>query len=77
VPPETLRLFEQHGVISPALGGDLIRDAERVMDALADGGFDFSDVNRALEEDGIAKFIKSFDGILRVIAAKRHPLSST
>jgi transaldolase len=43
VPPETLRLFEQHGTIARALGGDQTRDAERVMVALADGGIDFGE----------------------------------
>ena len=72
VPPETLRLFDDHGVISLTLTSDQIRDARRVIDRLADGGIDFRDVNHTLEEEGIAKFVKSFDGLLRVIADKRR-----
>jgi transaldolase len=76
VPPETLKLFEHHGTIAQALGDDQMRDAQRVMDAIADGGVDFRDVNRTLEEDGIEKFVTSLDGVLRVIAAKRDALST-
>jgi len=75
VPPETLKLFEHHGTISPTLGGDQMSDARRVMDALAGGGIDFRDVNRTLEEEGIEKFVKSFDRVLSVIAEKRDVLS--
>lgn len=75
VPPETLKLFEHHGTISPTLGRDQIRDARRVMDVLADGGIDFRDVNRTLEDEGIEKFASSFDRLLQVVAAKRNALS--
>ncbi len=72
VPPETLKLFEHHGTISPTLEADQMRDARRVMDRLADGGIDFRDVNLTLEEEGIRKFAKSFDRLLSVIAEKRN-----
>jgi transaldolase len=71
VPPETLRLFEHHGTISPTLGRDQMRDARRVMDAVADSGIDFRDVNRTLEHEGIEKFVKSLDELVRIIAEKR------
>lgn len=72
IPPHTLRLFEEHGVIARRLGGDIANDAEEVMAALADGGIDFDEVNRRLEEEGIDKFTKSFDKLLVVIAEKRR-----
>jgi transaldolase/glucose-6-phosphate isomerase len=72
VPPHTLRLFEDHGVITRRLGRDIPNDAEQVMAALADGGIDLAEVNRRLEKEGIDKFTKSFDKLLRVIAEKRR-----
>ena len=72
VPPETLKLFEDHGRISLTLDHDQIREARRVLDRLADGGIEFGDVNRTLEDEGIAKFAKSFDRLLHVIAGKRN-----
>jgi transaldolase len=76
VPPETLSLFEHHGAISPTLGTDHLRDARRVIDRLADGGVDLRDVNQTLEEEGIGKFAKSFEKLLRVIADKRNAASA-
>ncbi len=71
VPPETLKLFEHHGTLSPALDAEHIQDARRVMDALAGAGIDFRDVNATLEEEGIEKFVTSFDKLLTVIGEKR------
>ena len=45
------------------------------MDALAASGIDFRDVNVMLEEEGIAKFVTSFDRLLNVIAEKRNAAS--
>jgi transaldolase len=74
VPPETLKFFEEHGRISATLNDDTLSSARRVMDALAKGGIDFADVNHTLEEEGIEKFVKSFDALLGVIAKKRRAL---
>jgi hypothetical protein len=46
-----------------------------VMDAVARGGIDFTDVNRVLEEEGIEKFEVSFDRLLGVIGGKRSTLA--
>lgn len=77
VPPETLKLFEEHGRISATLNDDTLSSARRVMDALSNGGIDFADVNHTLEEEGIEKFVKSFDALLDVIAKKRRSLHSS
>ena len=45
------------------------------MDALATGGIDFNDVNRVLEEEGIAKFSSSLEKLLAVLAQKRRTLA--
>ena len=71
IPPDTLTRFEDHGRIANALGAGSEDDARRVMDTLAAGGIDFSDVNRTLERDGIDKFASSLDKLLGVIAQKR------
>jgi transaldolase/glucose-6-phosphate isomerase len=76
VPPETLTLFEDHGTISPTLGADQLRDAQRVLDAAAGSGIDLRDVNRTLEQEGIEKFVKSLDELVRIIAEKRNAFST-
>jgi transaldolase len=54
VPPDTLRLFEDHGVAELSLPGDSFR-ARRTMNVIAAAGIRFSHVNLLLEEDGLAK----------------------
>ena len=49
-------------------------EAGSVMERLAAGGVDFADVTRALEDDGIEKFAKSFETLLGVIGTKRKAL---
>lgn len=75
VPPDTLRRFEEHGVVARTLTGDT-REARGVMDQLAAGGIDFGDVTHALEDEGIRKFTDSYDRLLRAIAAKRGRLGA-
>jgi transaldolase len=74
VPPDTLTLFEEHGTVRLTLTDDP-GDAQEVMDAVAKGGIDFTDVNRVLEEEGIEKFKVSFDRLLGVIGGKRSTLA--
>jgi transaldolase / glucose-6-phosphate isomerase len=75
MPPATLQLFEDHGTVRRTLPEEA-SEARRTMDRLRDGGVDFADVTRALEDDGIDKFAKSFEALLAVIAKKRHALAS-
>jgi transaldolase / glucose-6-phosphate isomerase len=73
MPPATLQLFEDHGTVRRSLPDDA-SEARAIMDRLAAGGIDFADVTRALEEDGIEKFAKSFETLLGVIGTKRKAL---
>jgi transaldolase/glucose-6-phosphate isomerase len=75
MPPATLQLFEDHGTVRPTLPDDA-SEARGVMERLAAGGVDFADVTRALEDDGIEKFAKSFETLLGVIRTKRGALAA-
>jgi transaldolase / glucose-6-phosphate isomerase len=75
MPPATLQLFEDHGTVRPTLPDDA-REAREIMSRLAAGGIDFADVTRALEDDGIEKFAKSFEALLGVIRDKRKALTT-
>ncbi|HET7584567.1 MAG TPA: bifunctional transaldolase/phosoglucose isomerase [Gemmatimonadaceae bacterium] len=70
---ETLRAFEEHGRLAPALDAPL-DDAKAIMRRVAELGIDFDDVTATLENEGIAKFEKSFDSLLHVIDSKRRTL---
>jgi transaldolase len=71
VPPQTLRLFEDHGVIARQLGPDTRNASDRVLDTLSRAGIDLTDVNSTLEEEAIEKFTNSFDRLLQIIEHKR------
>ena len=75
MPPATLRLFEDHGTVRATLSDDA-SEARDVMQRLAAGGVDLDDVTRVLEDDGIEKFAKSYDGLIGVIASKRKALAA-
>ncbi len=75
IPPETLEKFEDHGTVRRTLTDDALADARRTMQALAQAGVDFADVNRALENEGVQKFATSYEHVLAAVAAKRHALA--
>lgn len=75
MPPATLQLFEDHGTVQRTLPED-VSEAHLVLERLAAGGVDFADVARALEDDGIEKFAKSFEALLAVIGEKRKALTA-
>ena len=77
VPPDTLKRFEDHGQVKPTLNAGAAGTARRVMDSLLAAGIDMADVNRTLEREGINKFVKSFDQLLAVIAARRSAMLVT
>src|SRR6185437_3437038 len=73
VPPETLNLFEEHGVVRRTLS-PRADDARDTMRQIAQAGIDFDDVTQTLEDEGIEKFDVSYLKLLGVIAGKRQAL---
>jgi len=73
VPPETLQLFEEHGVVRRTLS-PRADDARDTMRQIAEAGIDFDDVTQTLEDEGIEKFEVSYRKLLGVIAGKRQTL---
>jgi len=73
VPPETLQLFEEHGVVRRTLS-PRADDAHDTMRQIAEAGIDFDDVTQTLEDEGIDKFEVSYRKLLGVIAGKRQTL---
>jgi len=73
VPPETLQLFEEHGVVRRTLS-PRADDARDTMRQVAEAGIDFDDVTETLEDEGIEKFDVSYRKLLGVIAGKRQAL---
>jgi transaldolase len=67
MPEKTLDAVRDHGEIT----GDQVRPnyehAHQVMKDLADAGIDYDDVIAALEEEGVEKFVKSWDELLGTV----------
>ena len=67
MPEKTLDAVREHGEIT----GDQVRPnydhARQVMKDLADAGIDYDDVIAALENEGVEKFVKSWDELLATV----------
>ncbi len=70
VPPETYRAILDHAVVERTVDRDLAA-ARQVVEALKALGFDLNEVGEQLSIEGVDKFTKSFDGLLKVIEQKR------
>ncbi len=74
VPPVTYDAILDHGTVAATIESDL--DAARaVLRDLAATGIDLHQVTAKLEADGVAAFVKSFDGLSRNLAEKRKALA--
>ena len=71
LPPQTLAQFEDHGTVMSVLRQG-IPQARETLAQLACAGIDLDDVTAMLEEDGIKKFVASFQKVLNLISAKRQ-----
>jgi transaldolase len=67
MPEKTLQAVKDHSEII----GDQVRpnydDARAVMKSLADAGVDYDDVIKTLEEEGVDKFVKSWNELLATV----------
>ncbi|HET7607204.1 MAG TPA: transaldolase family protein, partial [Gammaproteobacteria bacterium] len=69
LPRKTSAAFSEHGKAAATLEQGL-EEADDVLRDLAAAGIDLSQVTHRLLEEGIEKFVESFDDILQTIAAK-------
>ncbi len=75
MPEETIRAFQDHGVVTDSLEQE-IAEAEKLFDDLRSAGVDYDDVSETLEREGVQKFIDSFKELLDGIRAKRDVLAA-
>lgn len=67
MPEKTMFATYDHGVISGNTIEPNIAQAHATMQQLAEVGIDFSDVTRHLEEEGVQKFIASWDELVGTV----------
>jgi len=76
VPPQTYKAILDHGKAVLSVESDLEK-AKSELRALKDIGIDMDAVTRQLEEDGVASFEKSFDGLYNNLDEKRGEFAGT
>jgi transaldolase len=76
MPKETIEAFQDHGEVRGITLGEGVDEAERLLAELARAGVDYDDVIRVLEDEGVQKFIDSFEELIEGIRAKRGQLVS-
>ncbi len=73
MPEETIRAFQDHGVVADTLEQG-VDEARALLDDLAAVGVDYDDVTETLEREGVEKFADSFVELLEGIRAKSGTL---
>jgi len=73
MPEKTLEALADHGEVT----GDTVtgtgEESDRVLDAIGHAGVDYDDVVRVLEEEGLEKFVTSWNELLATVrAALQH-----
>jgi transaldolase len=76
MPLKTLESFREHGLVHLSIE-DQLREAQAQLAALADVGIHYDEVTRQLQEEGVQKFIDSFQKLFACIEHKRKVLLSS
>lgn len=70
IPLETLKAYRDHG--NPALRlAEGVDEAHRCLKHLAEVGIDLEAVTQQLENEGVEKFVKPFDSLMKTLEQKR------
>ena len=73
LPERTLYAFADHGKVARTVDTD-VQEAREVFTSIADAGIDMDEVGVTLENQGVAKFQRSFEKALGILSAKRQRL---
>jgi transaldolase len=76
IPPDTLEAFLDHGKVTLTLESNL-EQARAQLEELAQLGIDLDDVTDQVLVEGVEKFIKPYDSLLKSIAEKKADLITT
>jgi transaldolase len=75
MPDGTLEDFDDHGTLERTVDAGFDR-AHAVLDEVAAVGVDLDEVTQLLEDEGVAKFSKSFDELLGALQTKADELNA-
>jgi transaldolase len=76
LPEATIAAFEDHGTLAATIA-DGVQDAQVTLERLAAVGIDLDDVARVLEDEGVAAFAKSYDGLLALLRARAAQMAAS
>jgi transaldolase len=74
MPDATLEAFDEHGTVARTIDQDFDA-AQKVLDDLGEVGVDLADVTQVLEDEGVAKFEKSFDELIEALQTKADDIA--
>ncbi len=75
IPEATLKAFADHGEVGPAAAADG-GDCEAVLMQFAKSGIDVDALASRLQDEGAASFVKSWNELMEVVAAKSTALET-
>ena len=75
MPEPTLRAYGDHGAVAEDRVRGHYAEARATLDALAALGVDYDDVVAKLEDEGVDKFVKSWDELLGSVGAELERLA--
>jgi transaldolase/transaldolase/glucose-6-phosphate isomerase len=70
LPLETIEAFRDHGVAKDDLENNLMK-ATQELEKLKENGINIDDITQKLEEEGVQKFNKAYDSLLKAIGSKK------
>ncbi len=70
LPMETIDAFRDHGNAADRLENNLLK-ATQELDQLKENGINLDELTQHLEEDGVKKFNKAYDSLLKAIKKKK------
>ena len=70
LPMETIEAFLDHGKIADHLENNLLK-AESLLAKLGENGINLNQITEQLEKEGVEKFNKAYDSLLKAIGEKR------
>ena len=77
MPEKTLQAFADHGEVTGDQVTTRYDDARAVMGALAEAGIDYDDVIATLEQEGVDKFVKSWDELVETVRGQMDAQAAT
>lgn len=75
MPPATMAAFGKSGTVTKDAIESDIGGAKATLDALKSAGISIDEITTELVEDGVTKFVESFDKLLGGVAKKRRELA--